>query len=152
VGDYLSPSEKKGFFNIFGDIADRVFIEHVAPCWPEFEMNEISPNSEVGIYGQEIREVEVCPYIFYSLSINSDGKVSLCFLDWSRKLIVGDCRKESLKNIWNSELMFNYRFMHLSKQRKDHPVCANCGQLSHCLPDDIDAYAETLLTRLGNNR
>jgi len=60
IGDYLSEEEKDRFFNIFGDIADRIFIENVAPCWPKFEMSGVTPNSEVGIYGQEIKEVQVC--------------------------------------------------------------------------------------------
>lgn len=151
VGDNLSEEEKDRFFNIFGDITDHIFIEHVAPCWPKFEMSGVIPNSEVGIYGQEIKEVDVCPYIFYSLSINSDGKVSLCFLDWSRELIVGDVKTESFKNIWNGETLFNYRKMHLMKRRKDHPICAACGQLSHCLPDDIDPFADMLLERLESS-
>lgn len=152
VGDFLSEEEKNRFFHIFGDIADRIFVEHVAPCWPAFEMQDIVPNADVGIYGQEIKEVEVCPYIFYSLSVNSDGKASLCFLDWSRKLIVGDLTKESFKSIWQSETLFEYRKMNLLKRRKDHPICAACGQLSHCLPDDIDPYAEMLLQRLESSR
>jgi len=152
VGDFLSEEEKSRFFDIFGNIADRVFIEHVAPCWPEFEMKEVVPSREVGIYGQEIREVQVCPYIFYSLSINADGKVSLCFLDWSRKMIVGDVKTESFKNIWKSEALLAYQKMHLRKKRREHPICAVCGQLSHCLPDDIDPFAEMLLQRLESSR
>lgn len=152
VGDFLSEEDKNRFFDIFGDIADRVFIEHVAPCWPKFEMRDVVHNLDVGIYGQEIKEVEVCPYIFYSLSVNSDGKVSLCFLDWSRELIVGDVTTESFKSIWQSEILFEYRKMNLLKRRKDHPICAACGQLSHCLPDDIDPYAEMLLQRLESSR
>jgi radical SAM protein with 4Fe4S-binding SPASM domain len=152
VGDFLSEEEKLRFFHLFGEIADRLFIEHVAPCWPEFEMEEVTPSSEVGIYGQQIREVQVCPYIFYSLSINSDGTASLCFLDWSRKLLVGDIKTESFKDIWQGERLFAYRKMHLLKNRQDHPVCAACGQLSHCLPDDIDPFAEMLLDRLLKSR
>jgi len=152
VGDYLSEEEKIQFFDIFGNIADRVFIEHVAPCWPEFEMQEAVPSQEVGIYGQEIREVQVCPYIFYSLSINVDGQVSLCFLDWSRKLIVGDVKQESFKNIWNNDALYEYQKMHLQKRRQDHPICAKCGQLTHCLPDDIDPFADALLQRLVTAR
>ena len=148
VGDFLSEEEKNRFFHIFGEIADRVFIEHVAPCWPEFEMKEVVPSQEVGIYGQAIREVAVCPYIFYSLSINADGKVSLCFLDWSRKLIVGDVTTDKFKDIWQSEALLAYQKMHLRKKRKEHAICAACGQLTHCLPDDIDPFAETLLKRL----
>jgi radical SAM protein with 4Fe4S-binding SPASM domain len=152
VGDNLSPEDHNRFFEIFGNISDRIFIEHIAPCWPTFEMTDATPNKSVGIYGQEIKEVAVCPYIFYSLSINSDGKVSLCFLDWSRKLIVGDVNTESFKDIWNSETLFDYRKMHLLKKRKEHSICGACGQLSHCMPDDIDAYAEILLTRLESSR
>jgi radical SAM protein with 4Fe4S-binding SPASM domain len=152
VGDNLSEEEKKRFFNIFGDIADHIFIEHVAPCWPKFEMTDVTPNSAVGIYGQEIKEVQVCPYIFYSLSINSDGTVSLCFLDWSRELIVGDLKTDRFKKIWQGDALFKYRKMHLLKKRRDHPICAVCGQLSHCLPDDIDPFAEKLLERIESHR
>ena len=148
IGDNLSHEEKQLFYTIFGDIADYVFIEHIAPCWPNYKMKEVVPNSEVGIYGQDIKEVEVCPYIFYSLSINSDGKVSLCFLDWTRKLIIGDVKIESFKSIWNGEKLFEYRKMHLMKKRKNHSICGNCGQLSHCLPDNIDPFTEILLKRL----
>jgi radical SAM protein with 4Fe4S-binding SPASM domain len=148
VGDGLSQEEQNYFFETFGDITDRIFIEHVAPCWPEFKMDEIVPNSEVGIYGQKIKEVDVCPYIFYSLSINSNGKVSLCFLDWSREMIIGDLKKQSFMDVWRGNELLAYRKMHLRKQRKDHKVCAACGQLSHCLPDDIDIYADDLLKRL----
>ena len=102
----------------------------------------------MGIYGQPIKEVSVCPYIFYSLSINSDGKASLCFLDWARRLIVGDAFAESIKEIWNGSALFEYRRMHLEMRRKQHPVCGSCGQLTHCLPDDIDAYAGALLERI----
>lgn len=148
VGDHLSEEETKNFFDIFGDICDSIFVEHIAPCWPKFEMHDVVPNQEVGIYGQKIKEVQVCPYIFYSLSVNSDGKVSLCFLDWSRQLILGDLKTESFKNIWNGEVLFEYRKMHLLKKRKEHPICGVCGQLSHCLPDDIDAYAMILLDKI----
>jgi MoaA/NifB/PqqE/SkfB family radical SAM enzyme len=151
VGDNLSTADHERFFHIFGNISDRIFIEHVAPCWPTFEMMDIEPNTTVGIYGQKISKVEVCPYIFYSLSINSDGKVSLCFLDWSRKLIVGDVKTESLKDIWKGKILSDYRKMHLLKKRRAHPLCGVCGQLSHGHPDDIDAHAEALLTRLESS-
>lgn len=152
VGDELSEEETKKFFDVFGDICDSIFVEHVAPCWPKFEMRDVVPNQEVGIYGQKIKEVQVCPYIFYSLSVNSDGEVSLCFLDWSRQVIVGDVKTQCFKDIWNGEALFEYRKMHLLKKRKEHPICSVCGQLSHCLPDDIDPYAEMLLERLESSR
>ena len=148
VGDVLSEGEKALFFETFGDIADRIFIEHVAPCWPNFEISAVSVNQDVGIYGQKVGRVEVCPYIFYSLSVNSDGTASLCFLDWSRELIVGDLRRETVKEVWNGEALEGHRRRHLMKRRGENRMCGDCGQLSHCLPDNIDPFAEALLRRV----
>jgi radical SAM protein with 4Fe4S-binding SPASM domain len=150
-GDTISKEDKKKFYEIFGDIADGVYIEHIMACWPEFELKGVKVNQEVGLYGQKIKEVQVCPYVFYSFSINSDGSASACFLDWSKKLIIGDVKKESVKDIWNGKKLLSYQKMFLEKKRKEHPVCGNCGQMSHGLPDDIDAYAEMLLKKIEKN-
>jgi len=146
-GDILSEDEKKRFYDIFGDIADGVYIEHIMSCWPEFDLNGVEVNQEHGIYGQQIKEVIVCPYPFYSFSINSDGTASICFLDWSRKLLIGDVKKESVKDIWLGERMRDYQKFFLEKKRKSHPVCGNCGQMTHGMPDDIDENADFLLPR-----
>lgn len=149
-GNSLSEEDKKRFYEIFGDVADGVYIEHTMSCWPEFELEPrgVKVSQEFGIYGQRIHEVQVCPYVFYSFAINSDGSASTCFLDWSRKLIIGDARKESVKDIWNGARLLSHQKMMLMKERKRHPVCGNCGQLSHGLPDDIDSYADELLNKL----
>lgn len=146
-GDNLSEDDKKRFFDLFGDLADRIFLENFAPCWPEFEFDGLEMDFARGIYGQPIREVSVCPYIFYSMAINSDGTVSLCFLDWARKLPVGDVRTQSVRSIWLGESMNEHRRAHLEGKRKGNPVCADCGQLSHCMPDDIDPYMSELRKR-----
>ncbi|MDH4128866.1 MAG: radical SAM protein [Spirochaetota bacterium] len=147
-GDILSEEDKQQFYSIFGDIADGVYIEHIMSCWPEFEFHDVKVNQELGIYGQKIQEVMVCPYPFYSFSINSDGTASLCFLDWARKLLIGDANTQSVKNIWLGEKMKEYQKMFLRHERKNHPVCKNCGQLTHGLPDDIDKYSDLLLKRI----
>jgi radical SAM protein with 4Fe4S-binding SPASM domain len=105
-----------------------------------------------GIYDQPIGEVNTCPYIFYSISVNSDGSASLCFLDWAHKLPIGDVRKQSLKEIWEGDTLFQHQIDHLHGKRKANPVCGQCGQLSHCLPDNIDPYVDTLTERLLASR
>ena len=144
-GDVISEEDKSRFYEIFGDIADGVYIEHIMSCWPEFELNGVVVNEEYGIYGQKIKEVMVCPYVFYSFSINSDGTASACFLDWARKLIIGDVKTESLQQIWKGERMIDFQKMLLMKERKGHPICGKCGQMSHGMPDDIDEYSDMLL-------
>ncbi|MCP9775682.1 radical SAM/SPASM domain-containing protein [Cyanobium sp. WAJ14-Wanaka] len=151
-GDGLNDYQKKEFIDTFGPIADGIWIESVMSCWPEFELrNGVTTNQDRGIYGQAIKEVSTCPYPFYSFSINPEGTVSLCFLDWGRKLLIGDVRKQSVKEIWNSDQMKQYRLMFLRGERKAHPVCGGCGQMTHGMPDDIDSYTSDLLLKYENN-
>ncbi|MNL33272.1 S-adenosyl-L-methionine-dependent 2-deoxy-scyllo-inosamine dehydrogenase [compost metagenome] len=102
---------------------------------------------DVGIYQQTLRPTDTCPYIFYAMSVNADGLVSSCFLDWGRKLIIGDVRNTPLIDIWNSDKMNALRLQHLEGRRCENKVCGSCGQLTHCLPDNIDDHREMLLKR-----
>lgn len=149
-GDTLSPKEKQQFLDDFGDHTDKIYIEHIMSCWPEFDLRGVEANSNKGIYGQEIKEVNACSYPFYSISINSDGLVSLCFLDWGRKLTVGDVKEQTVQEIWNGKSMRAYRKMFLEGKRKQHQTCGNCGQMTHGQPDNIDPFKEELLSRLND--
>lgn len=152
-GDDLTEAEKKRFFETFGDYADRISLENFAPCWPEFDVEKRTGiEIKAGIYNNPIRDLQTCPYIFYSISVNSDGTVSLCFLDWSRKLVVGDVRAQSLRSIWMGDELHRHQIAHLEGRRRDNPICAACGQLSHCLPDNIDPYSQVLLQKLKTSR
>ncbi len=146
--ELITEAQRQQFFDTFGDHCDRIFVENFAPCWPEFDIEaHTGVKISKGIYQQEIGDTDTCPYIFYGYSVNADGLVSSCFLDWGRKLIIGDVRKQSMKEIWNSAAMNALRLQHLEGRRRQNGVCGNCGQLSHCLPDNIDAHRLTLLAR-----
>lgn len=145
IDDGLDKEYKEKFFQDFGNFADQIFIEHLASCWPEFKVENVG---NMGIYGQPIKEVQVCPYCLYSLAINPDGTVSQCFLDWPHQMILGDLKKESLKNIWNSSMLRDFQIMQLRGERHNHPFCSKCGQLKYGYPDNIDQYAKEILKRL----
>jgi radical SAM protein with 4Fe4S-binding SPASM domain len=146
--ELITEAQRQEFFDTFGDHCDRIFVENFAPCWPEFDIEKhTGVKISKGIYQQDIGETDTCPYIFYGYSVNADGLVSSCFLDWGRKLIIGDVRTQSMKEIWNSAAMNALRLQHLEGRRRQNPVCGNCGQLSHCLPDNIDAHRQTLRDR-----
>lgn len=149
-GDVISDEDKQVFLETFGDICDEIFIEHIMSCWSGFGLEErgVRANELVGIYDQPIKEVVVCPYIFYSFSINSDGIASVCFLDWNRKLVIGDAKTESVVDIWNGVKLRTHQIMMLKGERKDHPICGNCDQLKRGMPDDIDAHASVLLQKI----
>lgn len=150
-GDAISEDDQKRFLDTFGDITDQIFIEHIMSCWPTFDLQQhgVQANPNMGLYGQPIKEVAVCPYVFYSFSINSNGTASACFLDWQRKLIIGDVKNQSIKEIWNSAALLAHQKMMLMKERKQHPICGNCDQLRRGQPDDIDVYAEELLVKVN---
>lgn len=151
VGDYLSEEQRQKFFDAFGDICDRIFVENLAPCWPNFDTEARTGHKITrGIYQQDVGGTDVCPYVLYSYSVNADGLVSACFIDWGRKLIVGDARTQSMRSIWDGDEMNKMRLMHLRGERRSHPVCGSCGQLSHCLPDNVDQYRDVIRARFLN--
>lgn len=146
--ELITKEQQQEFLDTFGDYCDRISLENFAPCWPEFDVEEKTGFTITeGIYNQPITDTQTCPYIFYGMSVNADGLVSSCFLDWERKLIVGDARIERIADIWNSDNFNALRLQHLEGKRSENRVCSNCGQLSHCLPDNIDPYQKLLLER-----
>jgi len=145
-GDYLSEEEQKKFIDTFTPISDGCALEHTMNCWRDFEVKDV--NKEVGIYGQPLEDVQVCPYVFYSFLIHADGYASSCFLDWNKKMIIGDVKNESVYSLWNDKSFNSLRKMMLSKERKNHVLCSSCSQLRAGMPVNLDQYAKDILERL----
>jgi len=147
-GELITEAQRAEFFDTFGNYCDRIFVENFAPCWPEFDV-EAHTGIKItkGIYQQPVVPTDTCPYIFYSISVNADGLVSSCFLDWGRKLIVGNLATDTIKAVWHSKKMNALRRQHLEGRRAQNPVCSKCGQLTHCLPDNIDSFRAELLPK-----
>jgi radical SAM protein with 4Fe4S-binding SPASM domain len=147
-GDTTSKSDQQKFLDIFTPISDGCAIEHVMNCWYDFNMKDITPNKELGVYGQPLTHVDVCPYIFYSFCIQYDGVVSACFLDWNRQLVIGNVHKSSLLDIWEGDPLKDLKTLMVTKKRKTHPICSRCNQLEAGQPVNIDHLAKNLLRKL----
>lgn len=143
-GDYLSEEEIKMFYDVFTPISDGCDVEYTMSCWYGIEVE--NKNIRVGVYGQPREDVKVCPYIFYSLMVQASGEVSVCFLDWDKKMVMGDVRKNSIKSIWNSDEFKMFRINMLRGARNS--ICANCDQLKAGMPVNLDEYAEDILRRI----
>jgi len=153
TSEIIGKGNDAKFFDLFGNYCDKIFIENTSPCWPDFDVEErMGIKITSGLYGNQITEQTACPYLFYSLSINSDMKASACFVDWSRGLIVGDVKKHSLKEIWTSNDLNTHRLAHLSGLRKSHSICGNCGQISHCGPDSIEQDLHQIKASFDNKQ
>lgn len=149
IQDVLPEQEQEEFFRLFGDIADRVYLERLSPAWPDFDVSLSGYSFEdIGNYGQPIENRKVCPYIFYIMVINSDGTVSTCVGDWKHHQIVGDIHTESLKEIWQGEQQRNYQFAHLQGQKYRLEMCRVCQVITHGCYDNIDVAAEKIMESL----
>ena len=59
---------------------------------------------------------EPCKFPWSTMSIQSNGLVSVCMEDYDNELIMGDAKTESLYDIWNSE---DYEFLRTNQHRID---------------------------------
>jgi len=67
-----------------------------------------------------------CPEVFDKLSINWDGTVTACCADFDNKMLIGDLRKDSLKNIWRCQKMENYRKILAGMHHEKLELCSYC--------------------------
>lgn len=151
IVDVAVPTEedKERFFGLFGDICDRIFIDNIIPLWSDFEeINQKMSLRDKGMHGQKIQNIKVCPYPFYSLIINTDGEVTVCCADWKRKLIVGDLKKESLKEIWNGAVLREFWKKLLQGKKNQFEMCKKCLLPMYDCNDNIDDFAETILNNI----
>lgn len=148
-----TDEDKKKFYEIFEDICDRFFIDNVIPLWSDFEeINEKMAKGNIGVHGQKIQNVKVCPYSFYSLIINPDGEVTVCCADWKRKLVVGDLKEQSLKEIWNGEKLRGFWLAMLKGEKECFEMCKKCVLPMYDCNDNIDEYAEKIIEKImGEN-
>ena len=67
----------------------------------------------------------VCFQPFSSFTITAEGYLSGCVLDYHKALIIGDCNKLKLKEIWHSKIYQDWRQRHLENNTKGY-ICYNC--------------------------
>lgn len=150
IQDVLSEEEQETFFRLFGELADRVYLERLSPAWPDFDVSRSGYSfAEIGNYGQPLEDRMVCPYLFYIMVINSDGTVSTCVGDWKHRQVVGDIHSNSLKEIWQGEEQRRCQLAHLRGEKDSLELCQVCQVITHGCYDNIDAAAEQIAEQLA---
>lgn len=142
----FSQEDKDKFYNMFGDICDEIFVEHVVPQWAEINKFDVDT---IGMYGQKVdRYKEVCPFPFMYLHFNFDGTTSPCTLDWGKQVLIGNASKESAKEIWQGNNLKNLQIKMLEKKRDDIPFCSKCLAPVVCCLENLDNHAEIILKKI----
>lgn len=141
--------EKKLFYKLFSDKCTEMFIENISPIWSDFEITDLGDlRYKNGLSGQKIQNVKVCPYVFYSMYINTNGDVINCCSDWKRKLVLGNVKKTKLKEIWEGDVIKNFWKDMLEGKKYKYEMCSKCLYPNYNCNDNIDEYAEEILNKL----
>ncbi|MBU2652438.1 MAG: SPASM domain-containing protein [Bacteroidetes bacterium] len=144
----LTDTEKEKFIHDFKDISDSLNIETLMG-WSRSEVKDFTLGKAVE-YGMSSavplkRDRKICPEPFKTLSVNFNGAVSVCCVDWSFGTVVGDVTKEKIGDIWNGPRLHEFRMKHLQGDRRTISSCANCQYLQGIPAEsDIDDFAESV--------
>lgn len=71
-----------------------------------------------------------CLYLWTQLNVHSNGDVVPCCIDWDNKMIAGNVREESLKEIWRGRALEGIRRAHEKGQMEKIPLCQDCNFFS----------------------
>ncbi|GBF33442.1 radical SAM protein [Desulfocucumis palustris] len=141
-------ADRERFYNLFGDICDQIFIEHLITL--QQQMGDLGGRADDSrnINNEEVFFRNVCPVIFYMLQIDVDGNVFPCPVGGLPKhFALGNIQDQSLSRIWNGRRRTNLIRAHLMLNRKKFPVCATCATCATVLDETefLDDAAGRLL-------
>ena len=151
-GDILTQEQEEDFYHTFGNITDGISVERTIEYWPKYDDMKVEFDEEVSLLGGESREVQVCPYVFYEMCINSNGSYSLCRFDWNHAMLMDPhvSYPPTPKKVWDSITLWNFQQNFLRKKRLLLTVlsCPKCGILKQGVPEDLDEFAEEILDNM----
>jgi MoaA/NifB/PqqE/SkfB family radical SAM enzyme len=145
--------EKEIFYNIFGNICDDIFIEHLVKAQPSMGDYENKADNTFTFYGEKSEMRQVCPYMFYTLQTDAVGNVFPCPpLGLPLSFSLGNISEISLKDIWYGDKLKSLKIAHLHRLREKVSVCGTCDNYLCFTPeeDNLDNDTEELLKRVIN--
>ena len=148
------PYGKERFEEIFGNVADTLFVESIIPIYGDVNYDEM--DSEIKNKALDGREQvkqckvnKVCHRPFYRLAVRTNGDVTAACCDQLHDIKYGNINDNTLMEIWNGNKRTEFLKMMLRGDRFKHPYCKDC-----IMPNDIttkedllDSYAEAILDK-----
>lgn len=74
-----------------------------------------------------------CGYLTQRLSIFWDGSIAICCMDYNCRFNIGNVNSQTVKDIWLSDQMMQFREIHRNNKRSTMIVCNQCH--NYCLAD-----------------
>ena len=150
--DVADSEEKKArFYELFHGLCDQIFIEHIINI-PNQMGNQPVKMRNVTQYSEGLSSSrEICPWMFYQMHVNSDGDVFFCdILAKPKRYAIGNIRKNSLLDIWNSRKRTELLCRALREGQDAVEECVDCDDRnSMTAPEEyLDDCRELLLQKL----
>lgn len=121
-------SEEELFYEMFGNICDRIYIEHLIVM--QQQMDKLKPvvDGSKNFYGEELDlNRKVCSQSFYFLQIGCDGHTFPCPVPGLPKtLSMGNINEQSIVDIWNGEKRNKILKGMLKFEKDKYEACRNC--------------------------
>lgn len=144
-----NKENEKKFFEIFGDISDRIYIEHLIVM--QQQMDNLKPvvDETKNFYNEQLDlNRKVCAQSFYFLQIGCDYDTFPCPVPGLPKsLSMGNIKEHSLLEIWNGQKRRKLLRTMLELKKNSIPGCNNCtcfNAINNPL-ENIDEEAQNLL-------
>ncbi len=109
-------ADKSEFLRLYQSVADEVFFEKLHDFSGFSTQAAMLPG-----------EKEACPWPFFSLTVQSDGAVDCCCVDWEDRNLVGNAFSTPIQEIWSSAALERFRELQLMHRRKQLDGCKNCS-------------------------
>lgn len=84
-----------------------------------------------GGVSETFRRRDPCRLLWTDMVISWDGLVPLCCLDYENKIVLGDVKKNSIKEIWNYKKLAAIRNYHRNREFERISLCKNCEYNYH---------------------
>ncbi|MHB8172580.1 MAG: radical SAM/SPASM domain-containing protein [Thermincolia bacterium] len=142
IDSALEVGEEAKFYNIFGNISDEIYIEHMVHAQKSMGDYGGIIDDSLTMYREKAVEKDVCPLIFYILQADVSGNVYPCTpLGLPPEFALGNIQQNSLSEMWNGDQLRQLRYLHLKQQRSQHPVCGDCQSFT-CITHPTDSLDE----------
>jgi len=140
--------ENEQFIRLYQDVADEVYIDKphgwIKVDNTDFIRSYYKDRADSTMADLKLNSTHriACPMPFTTMAIRSNGDVSPCCVDFIGGTNLGNVHERSLKEIWNSDLWYEFQKMQLENRKQENYSCARCDiYLSdHYTRDNIDGF------------
>ena len=125
----------------------RRFCKLWAPYCDDFFFSPIGSQGGTNLNFKETiskKDRTRCSFFWNLMTVNNDGTVSCCCVDYNRTKIVGNVSQQSLQEIWNHQTFRRWRkdACHLNYE-KISADCTRCTSISRSFQDRTDQLMNT---------